>query len=163
MREFRFPIDINLSALPQLTQKNVQSAVDFIRLTDSNCRFSSAILKILIDDRRDAYAERVNNNNNIVDLVVGDIVMAQTTVHSDVSLNKVAKLTYQVRGPFRIVKYTGQGSCLVRKLYKPDSLTLKFMDVDLYPVPPSSQPCEPDDSSDTRYLNQLYSPRGGVP
>ena len=28
-REFRFPIDIDLSTLPQLTQNNAQSAVDF--------------------------------------------------------------------------------------------------------------------------------------
>ena len=32
------------------------------------------------------------------------------------------------------------------------------MDVDLYPLPPSLKPCEPIDSSDTRYLNQSYSP-----
>ena len=76
-REFRFPIDIDLSVLPQLTQNNAQSAVDFLRLTDSNRRFSSAILKILIEDRRDAHSERVNNNKNIVNLVVGDIVMAK--------------------------------------------------------------------------------------
>ena len=32
------------------------------------------------------------------------------------------------------------------------------MDVDPYPPSPSLKPCEPVDSSDTRYLNQLYSP-----
>ena len=85
---FRFPIDIDLSALPQLTQNNAQSAVDFIRQTDSNRRFSSVILKILIEDLRDAHAERVNNNKNIVDLVLGDIVMTRTAIHSDASLKK---------------------------------------------------------------------------
>ena len=115
-QEFRFTIDIHLSALPQITQNNAQSAVDFLWLTDSNCRFSSTILKILIEDRRDAHAERVNNNKNIVNLVVGDIAMARTAVHSDASSNKVAKLSYQVRGPFRIVTCTGQGSYHVRKL-----------------------------------------------
>ena len=44
-REFRFPIDINLSALPQLTQYNAQSTIDYLRLTDSNRRFSSSIFK----------------------------------------------------------------------------------------------------------------------
>ena len=157
-REFRFPIDIDLSASPQLTQNNAQSAVDFLRLTDSNRRFSSAILNILIEDRRDGHAERVNNNKNIVDLVVGDIVMVRTVVHSDASLKKLAKLSYHVRDPFRIVTFTGQGSYLVRKLYKVDSPTLKFMTVDLHPLPPSLKPCELVDSSDTRYLNQSYSP-----
>ena len=45
-REFRFVIDINLSALPQLTHNNTQSTIDYLRLTDSNrCCFSS-ILKL---------------------------------------------------------------------------------------------------------------------
>ena len=61
-REFSFPIDINLSALPQLTQNIAQSTIDYLRLTDSNRRFSSSILKILIEDRRTMHAERVNNN-----------------------------------------------------------------------------------------------------
>ena len=88
--------------MPQLTQNNAQSAVDFLQLTDSNRQFSSTILVILIEDCRDAHADRVNNNKRIVNLVVGDIVMARTAVHSDASSNKVAKLSYQVRGPFRI-------------------------------------------------------------
>ena len=78
----------------QLIQNNAQSTVDFLRLTDSNRRFSSAILKILVEDRRDAHTEQVNNNKNTVNLVVGDIVMARTAVHSDISSNKVAKLSY---------------------------------------------------------------------
>ena len=136
-REFRFPIDINLSALPQLTQNNSQLTIDYLRFTDSNRRLSSFIWKILIEDRRTIHAERVNNNKNIVVLIVGDIVMARTTVQSDTSTNKVAKLSYQVRGPFRIVKCTSHASYLVRKLYKSDSPELKFMAIDLYPLPPS--------------------------
>ena len=69
---------------------------------------------MLIKDRRFIHAERVNNIKNIVELIVGDIVMARTTVQSDVSTNKVAKLSYQFRGPFRIVKCTGHGRYLVR-------------------------------------------------
>ena len=65
--EFRFPIDINLPVLPQLTHNNDQSTIDYLRLTDSNRRFSSSILKILIEGRRTIHAERVNNNKNIVE------------------------------------------------------------------------------------------------
>ena len=43
-------------------------------------------------------------------------------------------------------------------MYKPDSPTLKFTAIDLYPLPPSLKPCEYIDSSYTRYLNQSYSP-----
>ena len=90
-REFRFAIDIKLSAFPQLTQNNAQFAFDFLRHTDSNRRFSSSILKILIEDRREAHTERVNNNRNIVELAVGYIVMVNTTIQSNASTNRVFK------------------------------------------------------------------------
>ena len=84
--------------------------------------------------------------------------MARTAVQSDASTNKVANLSYQVRGSFRIVTCTGRGSYFVQKLYKPDSPTLNFTAADLYPLPPSLKPCESVDSSDTRYFNQSYYP-----
>ena len=37
----------------------------------------SSILKILFEDRREAHAERVNNNKNTFELAVGDIVMGR--------------------------------------------------------------------------------------
>ena len=77
--------------MPQLTQNNAQSAVDFLRPTDSNRRLSSSVLKILIEDHCETHAERVHNNKNIVQLFVGDIGIARTTVQSDASTNKVAK------------------------------------------------------------------------
>ena len=89
-REFQSLTD-NLSALSQLTQNNKHYAVDCLRLTDSNHRFSSSILKILIENRREAYAERVNNDKTIVELVIGDIVMTRTDIQSDTFSNKVAK------------------------------------------------------------------------
>ena len=112
----------------------------------------------MIEDRRDAYVERVNNNNNIVELVVSDIVTARTVVQSDTSTNKIDNLSYQVRGPFFSVTCTSRRNYLVLKLYKPDSPDLQFMVVDLYPLPLSLKLCEHVDSSDTRYLNQSYSP-----
>ena len=84
--------------------------------------------------------------------------MARTSVQSYAFTNKLAKLSYQVRGPFRIVTCTRRGSDLVRKLYKPDSSDLKFMAADLYPISPSLKPCESFYNPDTRYLNQSYPP-----
>ena len=75
----------------------------FLQLTDSNRRFSFSVLKILVEDRRETHVERVNDNKNIIQLVVGDIEMARIAVQSDASTSKVAKLSYQVRGPFRSV------------------------------------------------------------
>ena len=68
------------STLSQLTQKNAQLAIDFLRLTNSNCRFSSFTLKIWIEHCREAHAKRINNNRNIVELVVDDIIMARTAI-----------------------------------------------------------------------------------
>ena len=65
-----------------------------MRLADSNRRLSSSILKILIEDRRTIHAQRVNNIKKIVELIVGDMVMARTAVQRDASTNKVAKLNY---------------------------------------------------------------------
>ena len=78
--------------------------------------------------------------------------MARTAIHSDLSKNKVAKLSYSVRGSYQILRY------FVRKLNKYDSPDLKFMAHILYPLPPSLIPCDPIDSTDTRYLNQTYAP-----
>ena len=91
-------------------------------LTDFNRRFSTSILiKLLIEDHRTFHAKRFNNNDKKPELVVGDIVMAKTTIQSDATVNKAAKLSYQVRGPFCIVKCTSRGFSLIRNLYKPDS------------------------------------------
>ena len=46
-REFKFPIDINLSALPQLTQNNDQSTIDYLRLADSNRPFKFFNFKVI--------------------------------------------------------------------------------------------------------------------
>ena len=157
-RELHFPLDINLSALPKLVHNSGQSALDYLKLTDSSRHFSSSILKILIEDRRTAHAERINNNRNIIVLEPGDIVMARTAIQSNKQKGKVAKLCYAVRGPYQIIRTTGRGSYFVHKLHKPDSPELKFMAYDSYPLPPSLKPCEPVDTTDTRYLNQSHTP-----
>ena len=84
--------------------------------------------------------------------------MARTVLQIDLSKNKVAKLSYSVRGTYQILRNTGLGIYFVRKLNKPDSPELKFMAHDLYPLPPSLKPCKPIDSTDARYLNQNHTP-----
>ena len=74
--------------------------MDYLKLTDSDRNFSSSILKILIEDRRSAHVERINNSRNLVVLKPGDIVMTRTAIQSNISKNKVDKLSYSVRGPY---------------------------------------------------------------
>ena len=89
---------------------------------------------------------------------LGDLVMDRTAIQSDKIKDKVAKLSYTVQGSLQIVRGTGRGGYIVRKLHKPDSPELNFMSEDVYILPPSLKPCEPVDSSDTRYLNQSHAP-----
>ena len=155
-RELRFPLDISLTALPKLTDNRANSVVEYLRLTDKDRIFSTEILKILIEDRRTAHRDRINNNRNVVTLLLGDVVMTRREVMSDKAKNKVGKLTYQVSGPFVITKATGHGSYYARKLKDKNSAEQKFMAEDLYPLPPSLLPCDPIDGADVRYLNHSH-------
>ena len=157
-RELRFPLDVDVSPLPVLVTNNAYSVISYLRLVDTNRHFATVIFKILIEDRRDTHAERINNNRNIVLMRPGDIVMARTAVQSDKSKDKVVKLSYAVWGPLQIIRGTGQGGYTVRKLNKHDSPELKFMSKDLHILPPSLKSCQPVGWSDTRYLNQTHAP-----
>ena len=79
-RKFHFPLDINLSALTKLAHNSSQAALNYLKQIDSSRHLSSSILKILIEDRRTAHAECINNNRNVVVLEPGDIVMARTAI-----------------------------------------------------------------------------------
>ena len=157
-RDLHFPLDINLNAAPKLIQNNVQAVLEYLKLTDANRPFSSSILKNLIEDLRIAHAERINNSRNLVFLKAGDIVMARTAIQSNLTKNKVAKLSYSVRDPYQMVRHTRFGSYYVRKLYKPDSPELKFMAYDLYPLPSPLNLCKSVDTTNSRYLSQHHSP-----
>ena len=88
-------------------------------------------MQILVEDRKTTHTERINNSRHIVTMHPGDITMPRTVVQGDQSKDKVAKLCYQIRGSFHIIKCTGRGSYIVRKLNKPDSPELKFISEDL--------------------------------
>ena len=74
-------------------------------------------------------------------------------IQISLSKNIVAKLSYSFRDPYQISGEIGFGSHFVRKLNKPDSSELKFVNYDLYSLPPSLKPYTPVDSADTCYLN----------
>ena len=120
-RELHFPIDINLNALPKLTQNNAQDSLEYLKLTKSSRHFSKSILKHFIENCRTAHTERIKDLRHLVVLEPGDIVMARTAVQSDKSQNTVTKLCYAVRGPYHIIRNTGHGSYYVKTPNKPDS------------------------------------------
>ena len=150
--------DIDLSTLPLLIFKNAESIVSYLLLIDSKRFFASTIFKILVDNRRTAHEDRINNSRNIVMIYPGDHFMDHTTVQSDKYKDNVAQLCYSGRGLFQIILETGSGSHTLRQVNKPDSPEFKFMSEDLYILSPLLKPCELVDSSDTCYLNQSYAP-----
>ena len=79
-QELKFPLDINLNAMPKLIQNNANAALEYLKLTDCSRSFSFSILKILIKDRRISHAERINNSRNIIVLHAGDIFMVRTAI-----------------------------------------------------------------------------------
>ena len=56
--------------------------------------------------------------------------MARTAIQSNKQKEKIVKLCYAVRGPYQIIRTTGNGSYFVRKLHRSDSPELKFMAYD---------------------------------
>ena len=106
----------NLNALPKLIQNNDQAALYYLKFTDSSRHFSSIILNIIIEDHRTPHAERINNTRNLVVLKPGDIVMGRTFIQSDKKKEKVAKLSYAVRGPYQAIRATSHGSYFEMKL-----------------------------------------------
>ena len=84
--------------------------------------------------------------------------MARTVIQSNISKNKIVKLSYSVRGLYQIVRRTVFCSYYVRKLHKPDRPELNFVAYDIYLFPLSLKPSKPVDTIDTRYLNQTHAP-----
>ena len=78
-----------------------------------------------------AHTERINHSRNIVILHIGDI--ARAAIQISLSKNIVAKLSYSFRDPYQISGEIGFGSHFVRKLNKPDSSELKFVNYDYIP------------------------------
>ena len=66
VRELPFPLDINLNVVPNMIQNNDHTELDYLKLTNSPHRFSSSILKTLIEDRRTTHVERINNIRNLI-------------------------------------------------------------------------------------------------
>ena len=66
-------------------------------------------------------------------------------------------MCYTIRSPYHILRTTGYGNYIVRKLIKPDSFELKFVAYDFYPLALSLKPYTPINATDSRYLNQNHA------
>ena len=83
--------------------------------------------------------------------------MVRVAVQSQLAKDRVAKLTYRLRGPYKIVEVIGHGAYHLRKFGKPESARLKYHAEDISMLPPAIRPVEPLDGPDLRYLNNSHA------
>ena len=83
------------SPLYQLCLKNqVDSAVEYLRLTKSSQICVASVLQSLVEDRRTIHREHVDTKQDIVRLKPKKIVMNRTEVQRNKFKGQVAKLSY---------------------------------------------------------------------
>ena len=157
-REFRFPLDVELSPSPTLNNETNSNLFQYLRDTAADSAFALSIVQILIEERRLAHQERHNAGKKQPDFQVDDIVKAHVQVQSILAKGQVQKLSYQARGPFRITQVLGNQSFEVQRYDNPHGATRKYKGADLYLLPPSIFPSEPLDTMDQRYLNYENAP-----
>jgi hypothetical protein len=140
-RPFLFLIDISLSLPPLLCSDNAAAIAQYLTFVSEHTSFSQTILQFLVEVRRLAHAEHANESRNPVIYNVGDCVMATVQVQSEASRGKVAKLSYQCRGPFEIISQLGHGAYELRSLSRPNAAPLKFHSSSTAPTwSPAMQP-----------------------
>ena len=160
-REFKFPFDLAVDAQSHApvgpSSDPSLSVLEYIKSTSQHVDFARRVVALVVEDRRQAHRDRVNAGRSAPSFAPGDLVLVRVQVQSNADQNRVAKLSYQVRGPFRIISHSA-GSYKVVPLHQPDSNPLSYPGHLLSPVPAGILPCFPVDSPDFRYLNHEYAP-----
>lgn len=157
-RDLPFPLDMELSQLPQLNDGSMQTLFEFLRLASNNSRFAQSISQLLIEERRKSMRERANQNKITPPFQVGDVVKAHIQVKSNASDGKVGKFSYQIKGPLQITKDLQNGSFEVQRYGNPNAAIWKYRGCDLYLLPPSLYPSNPLDTMDQRYIDFEHAP-----
>jgi len=136
-REFRFPLDVQLSPSPTLNDESNSHLFQYLRDVSNESQFALSIIQILVEERRQSHQAHHNKDKVPTPFKVGDIVKKHVQVQSNTAKGQVGKLSYQARGPFKFISDLGQQSFEVQKLDKPDSAIRKYKSADLYLLPPS--------------------------
>jgi hypothetical protein len=130
----------------------------FLWLAQENSMFAMSILQLLTEERRAYHREKTNKSRNQQLFELGDLVMVRVAVQSQSASNKVAKLTYRLRGPYEVIDVLKHGAYNLRKFGRPESAKLKYHAEDISMLPPAIRPVEPLDGPDLRYLNNAHAP-----
>ena len=151
-------MDAQLSPSPTLNDEANSHLFQYLRDVSNESQFALSIVQILVKERQQSHQDHHNKDKVPAAFKVGDIVKAHVQVQSNAAKRQVRKLSYQARGPLKIISDLGQLSFEVQKLDKPDSAMRKCKFTDLYLLPPSLFPPEPLHMIDQRYLNYENAP-----
>ncbi|GFH50457.1 predicted protein [Chaetoceros tenuissimus] len=135
-----------------------QEFYEYLRSMSNNSKFATEVAKILIEERRKSMRDRVNSSKTLPTFKVGDVVKVHIQVQSSAENNKVGKLSYQICGPYQIVKDHGNNSYDVQRYGQPNGAIKKHQACDLYLLPPNLYPSDPLDTLDQRFLNYDHPP-----
>jgi hypothetical protein len=160
-REFKFPFDLALDATQPLPAGHLPDAgtsvLEYIKHTSQHVDFAPQVVALVVEDRRTAHRARVNEGRSAPSFESNDLVLVRVQVQSNVELNRVAKLSYQVCSPFRVISHSSD-SYKVVPMHQPDSNPISHPGHMLSSVPAGILPCSPIDSPDFRYLNHGHAP-----
>lgn len=157
-REFRFPLDVELSPTPTLNDAQNTQLFEYLRNASNNGPFATSVVKLIVEDRRATHRARMNKGKPSQIFKVGDAVTARVSIQSKADTGTVQKLSYKARGPFQIVEVLGSDSYTVRRYGLPNSEPRKYKGTDLFLLPPAIFPNDPLDTIDCRYLNFDHVP-----
>jgi hypothetical protein len=155
-REFKFPFDLALDATQPIPAGPLPDAgtsvLEHIKHTSQDVDFARQVVALVIEDRRTAQRDRVNECRSAPSFVPNDLVLVRVQVQSNAELN-----SHQTRGPFRVISHSS-GSCRVVPTHQPESNPISCPGHMLSPVPAGILPCSPIDSPDFRCLNHGHAP-----
>jgi hypothetical protein len=160
-REFRFPLDVELSPTPTLNDPQNSNLLDYLRALSNNGPFATSVVATLVEERREAHRNRMNDAKIQQQFKVGDAVTARVQVQSNAESGQVKKLSYNAKGPFQITAILDANSYQVQRYNQPDSAKRKYKGSDLFLLPPAIFPQDPIDTMDHRYLNFDHTPTVG--
>ena len=75
-REFRFPLNTELLECPTLNSSKNEALFKYLRGVSTNSTFATAVLRVIVEERRTAHHEHWNNGEEPQLFQVGDIVKA---------------------------------------------------------------------------------------
>ena len=157
-RDFKFPMDVKLSAMPTINSNKKSALYKYLRDVSNNSTFAVSVIQVLIEERRAAHQDRWNKNKDTQSFEVCEVVKAHVQVNSNADTGAVAKLSYRAKGPFQVTKILGYNSYEVKRYNEPNSASRKYKGTELYLLPPTIYPHEPLDMMDERYLNYSHAP-----